>query len=239
MAVAAYQLKSELARFCLPAPERVASRRLAWANSISLLFLIIGVAGEQSKLPKPRVVPPLEQPAPIIIEPLPPVTQPAVDQKESEQQNDDDKQVRPQVQAVTIDTPAINFAVPTPGSLLVPMAVAPTPPEVPMKRYAPVVVKHEPTAVQSTDKGGERPKPDRYPERAQMFGQQGTVTLLVTVNDAGKVVSAEIKESSGSPYLDEDAQRWVKNYWTVPPSEFNGGHVFLAPIRYELKPPGG
>jgi len=238
MAVAAYQLKSELARFCLPAPERVASRRLAWANSISLLFLIIGVAGEQSKLPKPRVVPPLEQPAPIIIEPLPPVAQPAVEQKETEQQNDEDKQVRPQIQAVTIDTPAINFAVPTPGSLLVPMAVAPTPPEVSMKRYAPVVVQHEPTTVQSTGKGGERPKPD-YPEHALMLQQTGTVTLLVTVNDAGKVISAEIKESSGSPYLDEGAQRWVKHYWTMPPSEFNGGHVFLAPIRFVMKAPGG
>jgi TonB family protein len=234
MAVAGYQLKSELARFCLPAPERVASRRLAWANSISVLFLIIGVAGEQSRLPKLRVVPPLEQPAPIIIEPLPPVTQPAVDQKETEQQNDEDKQVRPQIQAVTLDTPAINFAVPTPGTLLVPMAVAPTPPEVSMKRYAPVV-RHEPTTVQSTGKGGDRPAPDRYPEKAQMLQQQGTVTLLVTVNDAGKVISAEIKERSGSPFLDEDAQRWVKHYWTMPPSEFNGGHVFLAPIQYVLR----
>jgi TonB family protein len=63
--------------------------------------------------------------------------------------------------------------------------------------------------------------------------QQGTVTLLVTVNDAGKVESAEIKESSGHVVLDHNAQEWVKRHWTIPPG--SGGHLFLAPIRYQLK----
>jgi hypothetical protein len=36
------QLKSELARICLPAPHAHAERNLAWTNSICLLFLIIG-----------------------------------------------------------------------------------------------------------------------------------------------------------------------------------------------------
>jgi hypothetical protein len=50
---------------------------------------------------------------------------------------------------VTLDTPAINFAVPTPGSLLVPMSVAPTPVEAaPLKRAAPV--RHDPTTIQSS-----------------------------------------------------------------------------------------
>jgi protein TonB len=234
MAVAGYQLKSELARVCLPAPERKASRRLAWANSISLLFLIIGVVGAQSSLPPRRTVPPLEQPAPIIIEPLPPVTPPAAEQKPAEQQSEEDKTEAPRIQAVTIDTPAINFAVPTPGGLLVPMSAAPTPAEAaPLKRPAPIA-RHEPTTVQPTGQGGDRPRP-KYPERAITLEQQGTVTLLVTVDDAGKVVSVEIKESSGSPILDDDAVRWVKRRWTVPPSEFNGGHMFLAPIRYVLR----
>jgi len=42
MEAAGYQLKSDLARVCLPAPGRTVPRRLAWANSISLLFLLIG-----------------------------------------------------------------------------------------------------------------------------------------------------------------------------------------------------
>jgi periplasmic protein TonB len=230
MAAVGYQLKSDLARVCLPAPGRAASQRLAWVNSIALLFLVIGVLGAQSRLPGRKAVPPLEQPVPIIIEPLPPVAPPTAESKPAEQQNDDDKPQVPSVQAVTLNTPAINFAVPTPGSLLVPMSVAPTPVEAPLKRAEPV--RHEPATIQSTGKGGERPAPYPYPPIAAELGQQGTVVLMLTVDDGGRVVSAEIRESSGSPILDGNAQDWVKRRWVVPP--VNGGHVFLAPIRYQL-----
>ena len=114
MADASYQLKSDLARVCLPVPGKTVPRRLAWANSISVLFLIIGVAGSQSKLPPLKAVPPLEQPVPVIVEPLPPAPPATTDAKETDQQNEDDKPQAPQIQVVTPDTPAINFAVPTP-----------------------------------------------------------------------------------------------------------------------------
>src|SRR5580658_6777179 len=232
MAVAGYHLKSELARVCLPAPGRAVPRRLAWVDSICLLFLLIGVVGNQSRLPPRKAVPPLEQPVPVIIEPLPAVVPPTTAAQPSEQQNDDDKPQVPSIQAVTLDTPAINFAVPTPGSLLVPRSVAPTPVEGAMKRAAPV--KHEPSAIDTTGSGGERPTPDIYPPIARELGQQGTVTLLLTVDDSGKVISADIQESSGSPILDGHAQSWVKRHWIVRP--VNGGHTFLAPIRYHLGP---
>jgi periplasmic protein TonB len=235
MAVAEYQLKSELARVCLPAPERQASRRPAWASSISLLFLLIGITGMQSKLPLLRTVPPLEQPAPIIIEPLPPVTPPpTAEQKPSEQQNDDDKPETPHVQAVVIDAPNINFSVPTPGSLLVPMNAAEAPQQGSMRRAAAPVVKQEPQAITTTGKGGDRPQPD-YPERALLLQLQGTVTLLLKVDDAGRVISSDVTESSGSPILDEAARRDTKRRWTVPPAEFHGGRLFTVSIRYVLR----
>jgi protein TonB len=230
MAVANYQLKSDLARVCLPAPGRTVPRRLAWANSISLLFLLIGLLGAQSRLPKLMAVPPLEQPVPVIVEPLPPVAPAPTDAKESDQQNDDDKPQAPSVQVVTLDTPAINFAVPTPGSLLVPMSVAPTPVEVALKRAAPV--KQEPTHIQSSGAGGDRPAPE-YPKMALQLSEQGDVTLLLTVNDSGKVVSTEIKESSGSPILDDNAQKWVKSRWSIPPG--NGGHLFQVTFKFHIK----
>jgi len=232
MAVAGYQLKSDLARVCLPAPQRAVPRRLAWVNSISLLFLLIGLLGAQSRMPARIAVPPLEQPVPVIVEPLPPVAAAPQEAKPSEQQNDDDKPQTPSIQTVTLDTPAINFAVPTPGGLLVPMSIVQAPMEqAPLRAVAPV--KHEPTQIESSGRGGDRPAPDRYPLIAQQLAQQGTVTLLVTVDDAGKVVSAEIHESSGSAILDQNAQDWVKRHWIIPPA--NGGHLFLAPIRYKLK----
>jgi protein TonB len=230
MAVAAYQLKSDLARVCLPAPGRTVPRRLAWANSISLLFLLIGVLGAQSRLSALKAVPPLEQPVAVIVEPLPPAAPTTTETKETDQQNDDDKPQTPSIQMVTLETPAINFAVPTPGSLLVAMSVAPTPVEVALKKAAPV--KHEPTRIESSGAGGDQPGP-AYPPLAREMGQQGTVTLMVTVDDLGKVTSAEIHESSGSVILDRNAQDWVKRHWIIPP--VNGGHLFLAPIHYKLK----
>jgi protein TonB len=227
MAAVAYQLKSDLARVCLPAPERTAYRRLGWVNSVCLFFLLIGVMGAQSRLPAQKAVPPLERPMPVIVEPLPPAAPPSAEPK----QNEEDKPETPPLVAVTIDTPAINFAVPTPGSLLVPLSVAPTPVETPLKKAAPV--RHDaPTTIQSTGKGGERPAPP-YPPIAEQLGYQGTVILLLTVDDSGKVVSADIHQSSGSMILDGNAQDWVKRHWIVPP--VNGGHVFLAPIRYQLR----
>jgi protein TonB len=229
MAAVAYQLKSDLARVCLPAPERSAYRRLAWANSLCLFFLLTGVAGVQPRLPAPKAVPPLERPVPVIAEPLPPAAPPAAEQKQEEE----DKPETPPVVAVTIDTPAINFAVPTAGSLLVPMSVAPTPVETPLKKAAPVR-QEAPATIQSTGREGDRPAPHPYPPIAEQLGYQGTVILLLTVDDTGRVVSADIQQSSGSTILDVNAQEWVKRRWIVPP--VNGGHQFLAPIQYKLRP---
>jgi TonB family protein len=231
MAAAVYQLKSELARVCLPTPERSADRRLAWINSICALFLLIGIAGAQSSLPPRKAPPPLEQPVPIIVEPLPPEAVQIVVQQQPQQQNDQDKPDVPSVVAVTLDSPAINFAVPTPGALLVPASVAPTPPAASL-RQAVAVARHEPVKIESTGVGGARPAPYPYPPIAEQMGQQGTVVLLLTVDDAGKVVSAAVQETSGSIILDSNAQDFVRRHWIVPP--FHGGHQFLAPIRYTL-----
>jgi TonB family protein len=229
MAVAAYQLKSELARCCLPAPERDAYRRLAWVNSLCIFFLIIGIVGARSRLPVPKRPPPIEQPIPVIIEPLatPP---PSTEQKQIEPQNEDEKQIAPRVVAVTMETPAIDFSVPTIGNLLVPMAAAPVPPPAELRQTAPA--RQAPTMTQSTGEGGDRPAPP-YPEAAKQLEQQGTVLLVLTVDDVGAITSISVKESSGSPLLDRSTLNWVKHHWIQPP--VNGGHVFQVAISYKLK----
>jgi protein TonB len=228
MAAAAYELKSDLARVCLPTPERSAERRLAWINSICIFFLIIGVTGAPTRLPVLRRPPPIEQPIPIIIEPLaaPP---PSLVQKQIEPQTQDDKQIAPSVVAVTLNTPAIDFSVPTIGNLVVPMAAAPAPPPVALRQT--VEAKQAPTATRSTGEGGDRPDPP-YPEFALRTHQEGTVVLLLTVDDVGKVTSISIKESSGSSVLDQGAFNWIKRRWIQPP--INGNHFFEVPIHYKL-----
>jgi TonB family protein len=229
MAVAAYQLKSDLARVCLPAPDRNAHRRLAWVNSICIFFLIVGVVGAPTRLPVLMRPPPVEQPIPVIIEPL--AAPPPTLQKQTEQQPQDDKQIAPAVVAVTLNTPAIDFSVPTIGNLVVPMAAAPAPPPVELRPT--VQARQAPTMTSSTGEGGDRPAPDPYPEMAKQLGQQGTVVLLLTVDDVGAVTSVTVKESSGSPILDRNAREWVKRRWIQPP--INGSHEFQAAIKYVLQ----
>ncbi len=219
---------------CLPSPQRAAPRRLAWANSISLMFLIIGIAGAQSHLAPRKPVPPLEQPVPVIGEPLPPVVQPKTEIKPSDEQNSEDKPTAPAVvQVVTIDTPAINFSVPTPGSLLSAVGVAPeaTQSVAAQPRQA-APVHHEPQTVNSSGHGGERPDP-AYPRMALELRQQGKVVVEVTVDDEGKVIKTALHGSSGYPFLDQAAEDWVRHHWTIPPQ--SGSHVFLAPFNYILK----
>ena len=119
---AAGSLKSELARYCLPAANRDANRKLAWANSICILFLIIGLAGARSASINVRTPPPLEEIVPTIVEPLPPP--PTTTEQPQPQEQNEQKSETPQVVVVTLDAPSINFSVPTIGNLVVPNAAA-------------------------------------------------------------------------------------------------------------------
>ncbi len=226
MAAVAYQLRSELARVCLPAPERDAYRRLAWVNSLCLLFLLIGVFGAQNKLPVPKHAPPIEQPVPVVVEPLPP---PAPVPKPVERPNEEEKPKPQPSVAVTLDTPAIHFAVPTIGTLVVPLSAAPTPPAADLPKTDPVC--HAPITVASTGAAGDRPKPP-FPQMALQMGQQGTVVLLFTVDDVGAVTSISVNEPSGSAILDRASLDWVKRKWIQPP--VNGGHLFKVSFTYRL-----
>jgi protein TonB len=175
--------------------------------------------------------PPIEQPVPVVIEPLPPPP-PSTEVKQIEPQNEDQKDIAPQVVAVTLDTPAIDFSVPTIGNLVVPMAAAPAPPPVELKQTQSEPVQKPPTTSADTGDRGDRPRPDSYPKYALDTGQQGTVGLSLTVDDVGKVTSISVKESSGFPVLDRAARDWVKRRWIQPP--INGSHVFETKIIYKI-----
>jgi periplasmic protein TonB len=230
MLAQSYHLKSDLARLCLPRPQGHPERTLAWLNSVCLLFLIVAISGVRPRLPMPKAVPPLEQPIPIIIQPLPPTPPPqAVPQTKEE--STDDKAPAPRVVVVTPNSPAINFSVPTIGNVIVPNAIAAAPP-VAQLQAAPAAVRSEPKTIGSTGEGGDRPQPP-YPEMALKFGEQGTVVLLLTVADSGLVESVAIKETSGSAILDRGASEFVKRHWIVPPGK--GGRVFEASISYKIK----
>jgi TonB family protein len=224
-----YELESELARTALHATERDPNRKLAWVNSVCILFLLIGVFGSKPASIRIRPLPPAEAVSAVIVEPLPPPPQTQSEQQNQEQ-NSQEQVDTPQVVVVTPDAPSINFSVPTIGNLVVPNAVAQAPPVTPLKRVAPL--RNQPSVLNTTGSGGDRPQPP-YPKIALAQGQQGSVTLRMTVDDAGLISTIDIMQSSGFPILDRSAMDFVKRHWTVPPDK--GTRSYEATINYQLQ----
>ena len=227
-----YELTSELARIGLHAVEADPDRKLAWVNSICILFLIIGIVGSRPASIRIKPLPPIEEVNAAIVEPLPPPPQVQSDEQNQERQNDQEQPDTPQVVVVvTLESPSINFSVPTIGTLLVPNAIAKAPPVAPLKQ--PVAPLHKlPTVINTTGNAGERPQPP-YPKIALEQGQQGSVMLRMTVDDAGLIKTIEVAQSSGFPVLDHSALEFVKRHWTVPPG--NGARIYEATIHYKLQ----
>jgi protein TonB len=220
-------LKSDLARYCLPATSRDPNRKLAWVNSICILFLLIGVAGSNPASIRIKVPPPLEVVIPTIIEQPPPPPM-RVEPQPDQNQTDTEKAAAPRPVAVTLETPAINFSVPTVGNLLVPAALAQAPALAPIQVFT--LLRNR---VSDTGKGGDRPSPRDYPNIAIELGQQGTVLLSMLVDENGSITNIEVKESCGFSILDRSALEWVKRHWNFPPGA--AGRIYEAPIKYTLQ----
>lgn len=80
-----------------------------------------------------------------------------------------------------------------------------------------------------------------YPAVARRQGQQGTVTLRITVDDKGSIVSTEIAASSGWPLLDaaaiEAASRAVCPPFADPVRGFAAKVTFRQPLGFYLDEP--
>jgi periplasmic protein TonB len=76
-----------------------------------------------------------------------------------------------------------------------------------------------------------------YPPLARRMGEEGKVILRVSVNPQGTADSIEIRTSSGSPRLDEAAQKTVRN-WKFIPAKRGDAAVqswVLVPIIFKLE----
>jgi protein TonB len=217
-----YQLHDDLARLCLPGADHDPSRKLAWTNSICILFLLIGLVGAKQAADFAEPPPQLEEAVAVIIEPMKPPPSPEVQKIQVTDQN---QSTAPQMVAVTLDTPAINFAVPTIGNLVVPAALAQAPSPSQLVTSARVL------KISSTGQGGARPQPP-YPPIALAEAEQGSVAIALTVDDAGTIMQIAVKESSGYPVLDRSTVEFIKRHWLIPP--VNGSHLFETIITYQI-----
>jgi protein TonB len=218
----AYELKGELARLCLSSANRDPNLKLAWVNSVCLLFLLIGIFGARRGLIAIKPAPPLEEIVPVVVEPMTLPPSETIEKKPV----DEDKNEPPQVAVVIPQSPSVSFSVPTIGSLVVPASLATAPPLEPM-RTAMLI-----GSVNSTGAGGERPQPP-YPKIALEQGLQGSILLTLGGDAAGNVVSVDVKESSGVPFLDRATVEFIKRRWHLPPSADN--QLFQTRITYKLQ----
>ncbi|HWD91490.1 MAG TPA: TonB family protein [Verrucomicrobiae bacterium] len=222
------ELKDELARLCLPGANRDPNRKLAWMNSICILFLLVGILGTTPASVPLKSAPPIEEIASVILEAAPPPQ--AVTVNENENQNDQPPPEAQNVVVVVPNAPNINFSVPTIGNLVAPSMLAQAPPLNPMQRIAPVTHLSQ---ISNTGSSGSRPQPP-YPKIALDAGQQGTVSLLITADSAGKVASIQIKGSSGSSILDRATEDFVRRHWTLP-SGASTNQIFETSVTYQLQ----
>ncbi len=223
-----HELKNELARLCLPAANRDSSRKLAWMNSICILFLLIGIFGATSPFVSIKPVPLIQEIAPVVLENAPPPQ--TVTANQNENQDEKPSPEAPRVVVVVPNAPNINFSVPTIGNLLAPNALAKAPPLNPLQRVEPV---NQLSQISNTGASGSRPQPP-YPKLALEQGEQGTMVLQLTADSAGNVASAQIKNSSGFPILDRATADFIKRHWMLP-SGASTNQLFETRITYKLQ----
>jgi protein TonB len=209
-----YALSSDLARLSLPAEYVDSYRNLAWTNSICFLFLVIGLIGLKAPKVIHRSLVEVTDSAPVIF--TPPEDQPKL---EPEVQPDEPAPQDAPVetpQVVTVAAPAdapVAFAVPVQGAVALAKEA----------RFAspPPPVTHAPTGPAKFDPnagdGGSYPKPD-YPTLALAHQYQGTASLEIFVDEAGKITSVKVRKSSGYSILDDAAVRKVKDQWRFQPT---------------------
>ncbi len=205
-----YALSSDLARLSLPAEYVDSYRNLAWTNSICFLFLVIGLIG----LKAPRVV---HKPLVQVTESAPVIFTPPEEQQKPEPQEQPDEPAPQDApvetpQVVTVVAPAdapVAFAVPVKG----PVAVAS---EAHLATPPPPVAQQAPAGPTKFDRnaatGGSFPPPD-YPSLALRSRYQGTVTIEILVDEAGKITSVKIQKTSGFGILDDAALKVVRERW--------------------------
>jgi len=214
-----YELKDELAQLCLSTARREPERKLAWVNSVCILFLLIGILGARQGSISIKKVPPIREEIPVVVQPavLPPQ---AIAPKPQQAQPIN----QPRALVVLPNAPNVNFGIPTIGTLVTDATLA-APPQ---PQVAPVRIG----SLANTGAGGERPEPP-YPPIALQTGEQGTVILSLAGDDAGNVVSVDVKESSGFPVLDRATVDFIKRHWRLPTD--GGTRQFQTSITYKLQ----
>jgi len=151
--------------------------------------------------------PPPPQPEPPKAQPTPPPPKPVVIPLKPEEKPPPPPPPKPEM---TIPQPK---PTPPPPPVVQPVAVPPPQPKPPEEKYVSITEPKYARRVEAI-----------YPEEAQRRHQQGQVTVMIYINEAGVLDKVEIVKSSGYPLLDAAAVKAVKE------SQFNAEFVGAIPV---------
>lgn len=94
-----------------------------------------------------------------------------------------------------------------------------------------------PTPTRATAVSGTHTIPP-YPDLARRLGEEGVVTLRITLDARGVITNVDIKQSSGHERLDAAAAHWVKHQWRYHAATRDGipvGATVFAAIEFSLR----
>jgi periplasmic protein TonB len=113
-----------------------------------------------------------------------------------------------------------------------PVLATPAPKPAKVRRAAPVASAPQPAPVADASPSDylDAPPPI-YPYQARETRQEGTVVLLVVINDAGEPVRVVVGQSSGYPILDSVAQHQVADHFRF---KVGNSRVLRVPIDFHL-----
>jgi len=149
------------------------------------------------------------------------------------------KPVTPPAPRLVAETPVVaptDYVEPPPPPEPAPRIEAPAIPPAPPAPPAPLPAGPVTLGEELSVACPERRAPD-YPAISRRLGEEGTVVLRVELDQAGSVVHAEVKASSGFARLDEAALTAVKT-WRCQPARRNGQPVravALQPFKFVLQ----
>lgn len=225
-----YTLKSDLAKLCLPQEYRDSNRRLAWVNSVCVLFLFVGILGLQSPKLHAKPVSRENVVVPVFLAPPeePLQSEPKTVPRELDvlpQESSDAPAVEP---VVVADASAVAFA----GPVERPVVSAPAqfPPPSLSGQRASSSSKSVQFTPRTEDWGG-HPMPE-YPPLALRRGYEGTVVLGIVVEPSGEVTLVRVVQSSGREILDDAALEHVRKYLRLSPGETR---FYTLDITFQLK----
>ena len=75
----------------------------------------------------------------------------------------------------------------------------------------------------------------RYPSAARGRGEEGTVQVRFSIDDAGNVLSSQVVRSSGHPALDDAVVDLMRRASPVPAPPAGAPRTITAPVRFNIR----